>query len=70
MFEKRYKAQTNELYEYHDETGYYNIWEVCNGRPIDEQLYKSYLDWIATGNTPRVVEYIPPVVVEDAPVES
>lgn len=63
MFTKNiYTVSTGEQYEKARDGGYYVIWEIGNRRPIDEDHYELYLDWIALGNTPATVDVTPAVV--------
>jgi hypothetical protein len=60
MFDKHiYVTATGDYREKNDGTNYYIIWEISERRPIDTDNYALYLDWIAAGNTPPVVDVTP-----------
>lgn len=66
MFQKRiYVVSTGDPRERNDGTNYYVIWEISVGRPIYPEYYAPYLDWIAAGNTPEVIDITPTPPVTD-----
>jgi len=69
MFKKHiYVTSTGDYREKNDGTNYYVIWEIANNRAIDTDNYRPYLDWIAAGNTPEVVDITPdPPIIDTNP---